>query len=95
MHFGDELKAVGLQEEVRVHLSREDGLRLLKTVTRCNSPMIERHAQEKFTIENGNNCLRIAGLLFSWPTADACPSQIQAMDGSNAIDITPYPKQLN
>ncbi len=95
MQFGDSLNEVGFRQAIRVQLNREDGLRLLKLVTHCNSTMIEQHAQGKFTTENGFNRLNIAGLSFSWPTGEAGLEVSTSSEGLHARDITPYAKQLN
>ncbi len=95
MQFGDSLNNVGFRETVQVHMSREDGLRLLKLVTHCNSTMIEQHAQGKFTTENGSNCLKLAGLSFSWPVGEVGLEASSSSEGLHARDITPYAKQLN
>ena len=95
MQFGDSLNDVGFRETIQVHMSREDGLRLLKLVTHCNSTMIEQHAQDKFTTENGCNRLNIAGLSFSWPTGEAGLEVSTPSESLHARDITPYARQLN
>lgn len=93
--FGDGMKNAGLTGETRVHLSRDDGLRLLKMVTQCDSPMIELHALDRFTVENGYNCLSFAGLRFCWPSATAAIADSVDLADSGMIDVTPNPKLLN
>lgn len=65
----DALHVVGLKGGATVGFSREDGLRLLELVAGTSDEEAEEWSQRGRAGRPGRNSLKVAGLVYEWPSA--------------------------
>ena len=65
--LGDALRNIAIDGPVTVHLSRNDGLKLLSAVSGADGEAAEIQMGSKLDIAAGYKSLDVAGIAFQWP----------------------------
>jgi hypothetical protein len=75
MKFADMLETIGVNEPVRVALTRCDGLRVLALITGSDSEVVEELFKERLGTVAGLRTLRVSGVEYTWPAERRATTQ--------------------
>lgn len=87
--FMDALRDLGLDKSVTVNLDREDGLRIFELVAGVRHASAEAWSQLGNSVRPGHSSLKVAGVTYQWPAADAAVRASAILSGHVLMTLMP------